>query len=64
MTEAALTRSIKRALIDGLRENREAFRDLLAEVMEDIALAKAIREGEKTKRVSRTAVMKALARRK
>jgi hypothetical protein len=64
MTEAALARTVKLALVQGLRENRDAFRDLLAEVIEDIALASAIREGEKSKPVKREAVMKALSRRK
>ena len=64
MTQAALTRSVKLALEEGLRENREAFRDLLAEVIEDVALVNAIREGEKSKPVNRQTVMKVLARRK
>jgi hypothetical protein len=64
MTSAALTRSLKKALIESVRENRDVFRDLLAEVIEDVALAGAIREGQKTKPVKRTAVMKALAGRR
>jgi hypothetical protein len=64
MTEAALARTVKLALVQGLRENRDVFRDLLAEVIEDVALAGAIREGEKTKPVKREAVMQALTRRK
>ncbi|MEA2710731.1 MAG: hypothetical protein QOF78_3332 [Phycisphaerales bacterium] len=64
MTEAALTNSLKRALVQSLRENREDFRDLLAEVLEDVALANAIREGRKTKPVKRASVMKALTDRK
>ena len=64
MTQASLTKSVKQALIEGLRENREDFRDLLAEVIEDVALANAIREGRKTKPVKRESVMKALTGRK
>ena len=60
MTQAALTRSLKQALTESLRENRELFRDLLAEVIEDVSLANAIREGERTKPVKRQTVLKAL----
>lgn len=60
MTQAALTRSLKQALLESLRTNREVFRDLLAEVIEDVSLVNAIREGEKTRPVTRQAVMKAL----
>jgi hypothetical protein len=64
MTQAALTKSLKQALIESLRENREDFRDLFAEVLEDVALTNAIREGRKTKQVKRASVMKALTGRK
>ena len=64
MTQAALTQSLKRAFRETLNENRDAVRDLLAEVIEDVSLANAIRAGEKSKPVSRAAVLKALARRK
>lgn len=64
MTQAALAKTLKRAMAEGLRENRDVVKDLLAEVLEDVSLANAIREGEKSKPVKRDAVMKALARRK
>ena len=64
MTPAALTKSLKTALTETLRENRDAFRDLLAEVIEDVSMVSAIREGEKSKPVKRTEVMRALASRK
>ncbi len=64
MTQAALTKSLKRALVEGLRENRDDVRDLLAEVLEDVALANAIHAGSKTKRVKRESVMTALLGRK
>ena len=60
MTQATLTKQIKRALFESLNEKRDELRDLLAEVLEDVALANAIREGEKTKPVKRQSVMKAL----
>lgn len=55
---------MKRALAQGLRDNRDAVRDLLAEVLEDVAMAHAIEQGRKTRPVQRAAVMKALARRR
>jgi len=59
-----MTRDLKQAFAETLRENRDAVRDLLAEVLEDVALTNAIRQGERTKPVKRDAVMKALSRRK
>jgi hypothetical protein len=64
MTHASLTRSIKQAMTETLRDNRDAVRDLLAEVLEDLALVNAIRTGEKTRRVKRETVMRTLARKK
>ena len=64
MTKAMFTRSFKEALNQSLRENRDAVRDLLAEVIEDVAMVNAIRAGERSKPVKRDAVMKALAARK
>ncbi|WP_428940751.1 hypothetical protein [Fontivita pretiosa] len=61
MTRSTLTRELKQALAESLRENRDALRDLLAEVIEDVALAAAIRRGEKTKPVKREKVMRALS---
>jgi hypothetical protein len=60
MTQAALTRSLKLALKETLRNDRDAFRDLFAEVIEDVAMVNAIRQGENSKPVSRESVMKAL----
>jgi hypothetical protein len=60
MTHAALTKSLKRALVQTIPENRDVFRDLFAEVLEDAAFARAIREGEKTRPVKRQTVMRAL----
>jgi hypothetical protein len=64
MTQASLTRSIKQAMTETLRENRDAVRDLLAEVLEDLALVNAIRAGERSRPVKREAVMRALGRKK
>jgi len=64
MTQASLTRSITLALTQTLRDNRDAVRDLLAEVLEDVALAHAIERGRKTKPVNRARVMRALTGRR
>ena len=64
MTQASLIRSLKQAFTESLRDNRDAVRDMLAEVIEDVVLSNAIREGEKSKPVKRQAVLKVLMGRK
>jgi hypothetical protein len=64
MTQASLTRSVKQAMAEALKDNRDAVRDLLAEVREDLALTDAIRAGEQSRRVKREVVMRALAKKK
>jgi aspartokinase len=64
MSQATLARNLKQAIAAALRENRGALRDLLAETIEDVSLASAIREGMKTKPLTRKTVFKALKRRK
>ncbi|HUT55958.1 MAG TPA: hypothetical protein VM658_21385 [bacterium] len=51
---------LKEAVFEALRENRDLIYDVVAEVMEDAALAKAIQEGEPTGTVSREEVFKVL----
>jgi hypothetical protein len=51
----------KAALIEVIQEQKEVFSDLLAEIIEDIALEKAIKEGEETELVSRETIFKILA---
>ena len=51
---------LKEALIEVLEERPGLFRDILAEAVEDIGLALAIKEGESTAVVSKDAVLKAL----
>lgn len=43
--DSNVRRLMKEALAEALREQREFLKDLLAEVVEDSALAAAIREG-------------------
>jgi hypothetical protein len=51
---------IKATLIELLQERPEEIADLLAEIMEDIALAKAIEAGEATPLVSRASIFEVL----
>jgi DNA-binding protein YbaB len=51
---------LKIAIIEILQEQKEVFTDLIIEAMEDIALAKAIEEGESTEIVSREAIFNLL----
>lgn len=67
MTEISLDANklkelLKIALIEVFQEHKEVFSDLVAEVLEDIALEKAIKEGENTEPVSRDAIFNLLDR--
>ncbi|MGI8503346.1 MAG: hypothetical protein ACR2LR_19760 [Hassallia sp.] len=58
LDEIKLKELLKAAIVEVLQEQKEIFSDLLAEIIEDIALEKAIKEGEKTEIVSREAIFK------
>jgi len=58
--EDRLKEVLKKALVEVFEERKELFYDLVAEVVEDIALVHAIKEGEATKSVSRAEVLKIL----
>ena len=60
--EIELKQLIKSAIVELLEERKEIVYDLLAEILEDIALEKAIQEGENTEPVSREAIFKILGR--
>jgi hypothetical protein len=51
---------IKSAVREALLEERDFLRQLFAEVLEDLALAKAIRRGRKSKSANRSEVFSAL----
>jgi hypothetical protein len=51
---------IKEALIEVLQERPALLGDMLVDAVEDIGLARAIREGLSTAEVSKDAVLKAL----
>ena len=52
----------KQAFAELLQERRDLLYDVFTEVLEDIPLANAIKEGEETKIVSREQVFKILER--
>jgi len=60
--EVRMKKVFKAALIEALEERKDLFSDLFREITEDIALAKAIEEGEKSLKVSRSEVFEVLER--
>ncbi|MCB1036443.1 MAG: hypothetical protein KDD47_21635 [Acidobacteria bacterium] len=52
--------ALKEALSETLQEQRGLLHEILAEVMEDLAFAEAIRQGRETESVSRDAVFRIL----
>ena len=60
LTQGALKRALKEALTETLHEQRELLHEVFAEVLEDFALAEAIREGQKTKPAARDEVFRLL----
>jgi hypothetical protein len=59
-SETQLKNALKLALVEMLEERSDLLRDVLAEVMEDVALVRAIQEGEASELVSRDEVFRAL----
>jgi dsDNA-binding SOS-regulon protein len=51
---------LKSAIVELLRENRKEVSDFLAEIIEDVAMERAIAEGETTELVSREAIFQLL----
>ncbi|MBN3921870.1 type II toxin-antitoxin system Phd/YefM family antitoxin [Nostoc sp. NMS4] len=51
---------LKTAIVEVLQEQKEVLYDLFAEIMEDIALERAIKEGENSETVSREAIFQIL----
>ena len=58
--EKKLKEVFKSAILEIFEERREDIYKIFSEVVEDFALAKAIKEGEKTKSVSRSEIFKIL----
>ncbi len=55
-----LKETLKNAIFELLRENRAEVTDLVTEILEDIAMERAIEEGEITEIVSREDIFKLL----
>jgi len=53
---------LKQALIELLEEKNQVLYDALAEVVEEVGLAKAIQEGQTSETVDKTEVIRALER--
>jgi hypothetical protein len=60
LDETRLKDALKSAIIELLEERRDLLRELLEEAIEELALARAIEEGEGTESVSREDVFKLL----
>jgi hypothetical protein len=58
--EAKLKEALKSAIVEILEERKDLVREVLEEALEDIALARAIEEGEQSKLVTRDEVFNAL----
>lgn len=57
-TDSQLKEALKAALVEVLEERPDLLRDVLTEVMEDIALARAIQEGEASGLVPREEIFR------
>jgi hypothetical protein len=60
LADDAFRQAVKDALVAALREEKDLFHEIFTEVLEDFALAEAIREGLETKEVSEDDVFKIL----
>jgi hypothetical protein len=60
VTVGVLKQAVKEAVVEALHEQQEWLRDIFLEVMEEAALAEAIREGEATEEVSREDIFRLL----
>ena len=55
-----LKEALKSAIVELLQDNKEEFYQLFAEIIEDIAMERAIAEGETTELVSRETIFNIL----
>jgi hypothetical protein len=61
LNDAKFKALLKETLTELLEERREEFSDLLLEALEDLALSRAIREGEDTGLVDKKEILKIIA---
>ncbi len=59
-SDKRLKEVFKSAIVEVLQERRDLVREILDEIIEDIAFSRAIAEGEQTPRVSRESVFEVL----
>lgn len=59
-TDDKLKEAVKSAIIEVLQERQELVREILGDLIEDIAFSNAIAEGEQSPRVSRESVIEVL----
>ncbi len=62
LSETQVKELLKQAFVELLEERRDLLYDLFAEVIEDLALARAIEQGESTESVSKEEVLEILER--
>jgi hypothetical protein len=60
LDEAQIKELFKQAVLEVFQEQKDVFSDLLMEVVEDLALINAIKEGEASEMVSRDDVFQLL----
>lgn len=62
MTRAqqAMKDAMKEALVDALKDQRDLLQEVFADALEDIAMAKAIEEGRRSRTIKREQVFKIL----
>ncbi len=60
LPDDAFKQVLKEALTETLHEQRQLLHEIFAEVLEDMALATAIREGQQTERIERAEIFKIL----
>ncbi len=61
LEDAKVKALLKETLVELLEERREEFSELLLEALEDLALSRAIREGEDTGFVDKKEILKIIA---
>ena len=60
LDERQIKESVKEALVELLKERKDLLYELVAEIVEDYALSRTIKQGERTPKVSKEKVVRAL----
>lgn len=58
--DSKLKQLLKEALVEALEEKKDVFHELITEALEDIALVRAIQEGEDTETVNKQEIFNVL----